>query len=137
MSEITRIIFLICVFLVVYVLTRKFHAWKIKRAVIYILKDLEVQGALGPESAVSLPYEKPSILRFGVRDYRPRAGEYLVAGGVVGRTENGKYYLKRKEGGESMMDITEPMIKKEEILIPDDDNLNNGQIDHPLHEKEP
>ncbi len=93
MTEASRIILLICILIIVYVLTRKVHAWRIKRAYIYIIKDLEQQGAVDPSSAIELPYAKIGVFRFGMRDYRPKAIEYLIASNVIGMTESGGYYL--------------------------------------------
>lgn len=97
MSETGRIILLIFILVIVYILTRKVHAWKIKRAYIYIIKDLEQQEAVDPSSAVELPYAKIGVFRFGMRDYRPKAIEYLIVSNIIGRTENGRYYLKNRK----------------------------------------
>jgi len=97
MSDTGRIILLICILIIVYVLTRKVHAWKIKRAYIYIIKDLEQQGAVDPSSAIELPYAKIGVFRFGMRDYRPKAIEYLIVSNIIGMTESGRYYLKNKK----------------------------------------
>jgi hypothetical protein len=35
----------------------------------------------------------------GVRDFRPKALQLLVASGIVGVTEAGEYYLKNKDVG--------------------------------------
>ena len=97
MSDTGRIILLICILIIVYVLTRKVHAWKIKRAYIYIIKDLEQQGAVDPSSAIELPYAKIGVFRFGMRDYRPKAIEYLIVSNIIGMTESGRYYLIDKK----------------------------------------
>jgi hypothetical protein len=86
---ITGIIFLILVFM----LTRIGIAYRIRRTATLIIKDLERRGAFDPASAAELPYDRPQYLRIGMRDYKPKALESLVQGGIVGRTENGKYYL--------------------------------------------
>lgn len=97
MSETSRIILLICLLIIVYVLTRKVHTWRIKRAYIYIIKDLEQQGAVDPSSAIELPYAKMGVFRFGMRDFRPKAIEYLIISNIIGMTESGRYYLKNKK----------------------------------------
>jgi hypothetical protein len=74
-------------------LTRQFHAWKIKRAYLKIIEDLKRQDARTPETAVNLPYARRSLLQFGVRDHRPNAMKGLVAENVVGMTEDGRYYI--------------------------------------------
>ena len=74
-------------------LTRQFHAWKIKRAYMTIIEDLKRQGARSPETAVDLPYARRQLLRFGVRDHRPNAMKGLIAENFVGMTEDGRYYI--------------------------------------------
>jgi len=95
-SETTQIIIGLCVLIIVYILTRKFHAWKIRKTYLSIVKDLEQKGALDPTLAIELPYAKQAVFRFGTRDYRPKALEYLIASNIVGVTDNGQYYLKKK-----------------------------------------
>lgn len=97
MSETVQIIVALVALIAVYMLTRKVNAWRIKRAYFRIIKDLEEKGALSPSSAIALPYARASIFRVGVRDFRPKALQFLVAGGIVGTTEAGKYYLKKKD----------------------------------------
>jgi len=99
MSETSGIILGICILIGVYILTRKVHALRIKRAYILIIKDLEQNGALDPASAVELPYAKKSVFRGGMRDYRPKALEYLVLSDIIGMTDSGKYYLRNKKAG--------------------------------------
>lgn len=98
MSETSRIILVIFILVIVYILTRKVHGWRIKRAYI-IIKDLEQKRALDPSSAVELPYAKKGVFRVGMRDYRPKAPEYLILSNIIGMTDKGKYYLKNKNGG--------------------------------------
>lgn len=98
MSETAQIIFLLCILVLVYILTRKVHVWKMRRAYTYIVKDLEARGAFDQPSAVSLPYAKQKMLRIGARDYRPKTLEFLVASNIVGMTDSGTYYIKNKEG---------------------------------------
>ena len=99
MSETSQIILGICVLILVYVLTRRFHGWKIKRAYMFIIKDLKRLEAFDPSSAVLLSYAKRGLFQMGTRDYRPNALEHLVAGDIVGRTDSGGYYLKNKDVG--------------------------------------
>jgi hypothetical protein len=74
-------------------LTRQFHAWKLKRAFRTIIEDLKSQGAHTPATAVHLPYARRSPLKFGIRDHRPTAMKGLVAENVVAITDDGRYYL--------------------------------------------
>ena len=99
MSETGRTLFAICMLIVVYILTRKFHAWMMRQAYLYIVKDLEKNKALDPSSAIELPYAKKGVFRIGMRDYRPKAIQYMIANNIIGMTDSGKYYLKDKGVG--------------------------------------
>ena len=93
MGETGEIITGILILGAVILLTRQFHAWKIKRAYLTIIDDLKSQGAHNPETAIHLPYASRSPLKFGVRDHRPTAMKGLVAENFVGTTEDGRYYI--------------------------------------------
>jgi len=93
MGETTEVVIGILILVIVLLLTRQFHAWKIKRAYLTIIEDLKSQGAHNPETAVALPYARRSPLKFGVRDHRPTAMKGLIAEHVVGMTEDGRYYI--------------------------------------------
>jgi hypothetical protein len=80
----------------VYILTRYGIYWRIKRACAFTVKDLERQNAFDEKSAVELHYAKSNPFRIGMRDFRPKAVEYLVGDGIVGITPEGKYYLKKR-----------------------------------------
>lgn len=97
MSENEKLILAICLLIGVYFLSRKFQVWRIKRTYIYIINDLKKKDALDTSSSVELPYARKKFFRFGTKDFRPKAVEYLVLGNIVGKTENGKYYLKKKD----------------------------------------
>lgn len=77
----------------VFVLTRFIISWKFRRVSMAIIRELEEREARDPLSAAELPYSKPNLLRIGLRDYHSKALEYMVAEGVVARTQAGKYYL--------------------------------------------
>lgn len=96
MTETGQIVVGIFVLIVVYILTRKFNAWRIKRTYLTIMNELEAEGALDPSSAVDLPYARKNMFRIGMRDFRPDALKYLVASEIVGATDDGRYYLKNK-----------------------------------------
>jgi hypothetical protein len=96
MGETGEIITAILLLGVTILLTRQFHAWKIKRAYLKIIEDLKIQGADTPATAVHLPYARRSPLKFGIRDHRPTAIKGLVAENFVGITEDGRYYLQDK-----------------------------------------
>ena len=93
MSETGRTLFAICILIVVYILTRKFHAWRMRQAYLSIVKDLEKNDALNSSSAIELPYAKKGMFRIGMKDYRPKAVQYMIANHIVGMTDRGKYYL--------------------------------------------
>lgn len=97
MSETAQIIFLLCLLIIVYILTRKVHVWRIRRAYIFIVKDLEAKKAFDQSSAVGLPYAKQKMFKLGTRDFRPKTLEFMVANNIVGITSSGDYYLKRRD----------------------------------------
>jgi len=84
------------------ILSRQFHAWKIKKAYLRIVDDLKSRDAVTPQSAVVLPYANRSFLRIGLRDHRPMALKSLVAENIVGMTADGRYYLLDKRVGKRM-----------------------------------
>jgi hypothetical protein len=93
MSETVQIIMGIGILLIVIILTRRFHVWKIKKAYLFIVEDLKAKGAFDVKSAVELPYGRRNILRIGLKDHRPMALKSLVMDKIVGISEDGKYYL--------------------------------------------
>ncbi|MBW2094561.1 MAG: hypothetical protein JRI80_06700 [Deltaproteobacteria bacterium] len=96
MTETGQIIVGIFFLVLVYIFTRRVHGWRMKRALDFILKDLEKKGAVDHASAVRLPYATSMFFRMGTRDYRPKALEYLVSSNMVGMTGDSRYYLKEK-----------------------------------------
>jgi len=98
MSEFVQILIGMIVLIIIFFLTRIGIVHRIRRTAALIIKDLEMQGAFDPGSAADLPYAAPHYFRIGLRDYRPKALESLVQGGIVGRTENGRYYLIERPG---------------------------------------
>jgi len=98
-SETWEIVIGVCVLIGVYILTRRYHAWRMARAYKAIVKDLEQKKAMNPSSAVDLPYSRQNLFRMGTRDYLPKMLQYMTANGMVGITAEGKYYLARPGGG--------------------------------------
>ena len=94
MPETVELIIGIAALLAVITLTRRFHAWRIKRAYRHIIEDLKTQSALDPESAVKLPYARRSVSKMGIRDHLPLALDHLVFDNIVGRLEDDRCYLK-------------------------------------------
>ncbi len=96
MSETVQIILGLIVLVAVYALTQVVVGYRIRRTARAIIQDLDRRKALDPASAAELPYERRSLLHIGLRDFRPKALAALVQGEIVGRTETGRYYLKKK-----------------------------------------
>jgi hypothetical protein len=61
-----------------------------------ILRELLERRALDAFSAVDLSYAKANFLPKGLRDLRPRALNDLVQSDIVGKTPDGKFYLKKQ-----------------------------------------
>ena len=96
MSETTELILGIAAFIVIIALTRKYHAWRFKRAYIFIIDDLKNKGAYSAHAAVELPYTKRNMLRMGMRQHHPQALDHLIMENIVGKSEDGRYYLIQK-----------------------------------------
>jgi hypothetical protein len=96
MSETLEIIISLSILGGAIFLARYFHAWKIKQAYGTIVDDLKRQGAKSPETAIDLPYAKRSLLKFGLRDHRPIALRGLISENVIGKTNDGRYYIRDK-----------------------------------------
>ena len=93
MNDTLQIIVGILFLALVYLGTRYLVAKKIMHAARGIADELKQRQALSPESAVVFSWAKPDWLRFGLRDYRPKALEGLMGAGVVARTPEGRFYL--------------------------------------------
>lgn len=93
MNESVEIAIGICALVAVYILTRRFHSWRYSKTYLFIINDLKKKNAVNPASAVDLPYARKSMLRMGMRDYRPKALEHLAMRQIVGVTDTGRYYL--------------------------------------------
>ena len=96
MPESLQLIISILLLVAALILSRQFHAWKIKKAYLSIIEDLKSQDAINPQSAIALPYANRPIIRIGLRDHRPAALKSLVADHIVCITEDGRYYLLDK-----------------------------------------
>ena len=96
MPDAVQLIISVILLVAAIVLTRQYHAWKIKKAYLHIVEDLKSHDAVTPQSAILLPYANRPILRIGLRDHRPAALKGLVAENIVGVTEDGRYYLLDK-----------------------------------------
>lgn len=96
MADVIQIVTGILLLVLIFIATRFGMAWRIKRACIFVIRDLERRGALGYASAVDLPYAKTELFRLGLRDFRPKAVQGLVQAGVIGMTEERKYFLIKR-----------------------------------------
>ena len=96
MSESVQIIIGILLLVGVYIFTQMVVGYRIKRAARGIVRDLDFKKAYTSESAIELPYAKSNMFRIGLRDFRPKAVDALVQGGVLGRTAAGKFYLMKR-----------------------------------------
>ena len=94
MSEAVQIILGVLFLILVFIATRYGIFLRIKGACRYVVKDLERRNALDAATAVDLPYAKTSYFHIGLRDFRPKAVQSLLEGGIIAKTANEKYYLK-------------------------------------------
>ena len=99
MSETTELILAITALIAVITLTRRYHAWRFKRAYIFIIDDLKNKGAYSADSAVNLPYAKRNLLKMGLRQHHPQALDHLIMENIVGTSEDGRFYLMQKNVG--------------------------------------
>ena len=99
MSDTTELILGIAVLIVVIILTRRYHAWRIKRAYIFIIDDLKNKGAYSDDSAVDLPYARRNLLKMGLRQHHPQALDHLIMENIVGKTEDGHYFIVKENVG--------------------------------------
>jgi hypothetical protein len=96
MSDTVQIIVGVLFLVGVYILTQMVVGWRIRRAGKGILKDLEGKMAFDAASAADLPYSKPHLFRIGLRDFRPKALDALAQAEFLGKTHDGKFYLKKR-----------------------------------------
>jgi hypothetical protein len=97
MPQALQITFGIVALVVVFILTQFVAGRRIRSACRAVVEDLERLGATDPLSAVELPYAKVPLIRFGLRDFRPKALHGLVAADIVGSTARGGYYIKNRD----------------------------------------
>jgi hypothetical protein len=96
--EILKLVLAIGILVATYMFTRQVMAWRMGRAAGKIVDDLRDQRAFDDTSAVRLPYAEQSWAKFGLRDYDGKALQGLVAVGIVIKTDDGRYFLKRGHG---------------------------------------
>ncbi len=98
--EQTQILVCLIALVFVFILTRMFVGWRMRKSVLKAIDDLKMQKAYSAESAVELPYAKKSWMKMGRRDYEGKAVEGLLTAGIVGMTEDGRYYLLKRDVGQ-------------------------------------
>ena len=96
MSDKIELIWGIGALIIVIILTRKYHAWRLKRAYLFIINDLKKKGAYTAHSAVNLPYAEKNILRMGLRQHHPQVLDQLILENIVAKTEDNRYYLTQQ-----------------------------------------
>lgn len=94
MTDFIQVVVALACLVAVFVGTRYIVTWRFRKAALSIIQDLEKTGAGSEATAAELPYGKANLLKIGMRDYRHKALEYMVAEGVVGQSPDGKYFLK-------------------------------------------
>ncbi len=94
MNDVAQIVLGLVLLGAVFIATQYIVTIRLQSAARSVIRDLEDRAALTELTATELPYSKPDILRIGMRDYRRKALEYMVAEGVIGCSADGKYYLK-------------------------------------------
>jgi len=94
MSDAMQIVIGVILLVVVFFLSRVVMSWRIRNACQQILKDLQAREAFDPYNAVELPYTRMRYFNIGMRDFRPKAMQYLIQHDVVGVTDKAGYYLK-------------------------------------------
>ncbi|MFP3999115.1 MAG: hypothetical protein ACLFUN_04665, partial [Desulfobacterales bacterium] len=87
---------LVIILFAVYILARMIKTWRAGRACRGIIRELEVREAYDSESAVVLQDVQRSLLRAGLRNFRPEGLQMLLLNNVVGITQDGKYYLNKQ-----------------------------------------
>jgi hypothetical protein len=96
MSETVQIIIGVALLIGVYLLTQVVVGWRIRRAARAVMRDLEHKKALGPDSAIELPYAKSNFFKIGLKDFRPKAVEALRQGGMISQTAAGRFYVIKR-----------------------------------------
>jgi hypothetical protein len=96
MAESMQIVIGIIFLIIVFIATRYGIFLRIKGACKAVVGDLERRGALDEASAVELPYAKRNYFQIGLRDFRPKAVQSLLEGGVIGKTASERFYLRVK-----------------------------------------
>lgn len=97
MSEKIELFFGLIGLLLVIAITRRYHAWRIRRSYRHVVDDLKAADAVSEQTAVDLPYSGKNLMRIGLRDHRKMALNHLTMDRIVGMTREGRYYLIEKD----------------------------------------
>ena len=95
MTGVLQIVGGMLLLIAVFIVSNKIQGRKVRKAYRFIIDDLTRRGAVDPGSAVHLTYASSSIFRIGPRDYRPKTLQYMVMNGIVGGTQDGRFYLQK------------------------------------------
>jgi hypothetical protein len=87
----------VLIMIVFFVAARRIAARRYLQAAAGVIDDLKQQEAWDENRAVDLPYAQPAWYRLGLRDYRRKSLEGLVAHRLIGVTPQGRYYLQDPE----------------------------------------
>lgn len=93
MPEIYQHVLGIGFLVLVFIVTRYGVGLRMKKATQLIMDDLHQRLAVDVYTAVSLDYAKPNWLKFGLRDFRPKALQSLIKAGVVVQSGPDRFYL--------------------------------------------
>ena len=93
MSDTIQIILVFLVMIVAIIYAKKFQTVRMIKARDVILRDLREKGALSEDNAIDLPYARSSMLKVGFRDERPRILRQMLQHGIVGMTEEKRFFL--------------------------------------------
>lgn len=96
MTTTIQILMGVVFFIGAFILSQIIVGRRLRSIGVRILRELSDQGALDGPSAVALAYAKPDFLPKGLRDLRPKSLNDLVQSDIVGKTPEGKFYLKKQ-----------------------------------------
>jgi hypothetical protein len=81
------------------VIARIVTASRIEEAARQVLRELDLNDAYNPFTAVDLHLDPRRRVRLVYRNFRPRAVDILTRDGVLKKTGTGKFYLRKRLDG--------------------------------------
>lgn len=94
MSSTVQIVIGILLFVIAFILSQIITGRRIRSAGMRIVRELSEKRAYDVFSAVEPGFARSELIPRGLRDFRPRALEYLIRADIVGLSGSGKIYLK-------------------------------------------